>query len=123
MWARIVRGDGLSEESRAELVRPHLEISSARQFPTLVHSADPRAAQINLAAGLGLVTAGEAEDKTWFKGGHDPWTGNMVVCREERQRCIVLLANSVRAELIYPQLVEFVLSDIAVPWWWEYSHE
>jgi hypothetical protein len=47
----------------------------------------------------------------------------MVVCREARQRCIVLLANSVRAELIYPELVEFVLAGTSMPWWWGYSDE
>jgi CubicO group peptidase (beta-lactamase class C family) len=123
MWAGILRGDGLTEESRAELVRPHLPIRSAHQFPTLAEDTDPRAERIGLAAGLGLVTYGESQDKAWFKGGHNPWTGNMVVCQEARRRCIVLLANSVRAELIYPELVEFVLADAAVPWWWEYKIE
>jgi CubicO group peptidase (beta-lactamase class C family) len=123
MWAGILRGDGLSDESRAELVRPHLEISSAHQFPTLAEGTDPRAERIGLASGLGLVTYGEGQHKTWFKGGHNPWTGNLVVCQEARRRCFVLLANSVRAELIYPELVEFVLAGAAVPWWWEYNPE
>jgi hypothetical protein len=123
MWAGILRGDGLSETSRAELVRPQLGIFSAHQFPTLRDDTDPRAARIKLAAGLGLVTFGKGDDQTWFKGGHDDWTGNMAVCQEARRRCIVLLSNSVRAELIYPQLVEFVFPDIAMPWWWEYNRE
>ena len=123
MWAGILRGDGLSDESRADLVRPHLEISSAHQFPTLAEETDPRAERIGLASGLGLVTYGEGQHKAWFKGGHNPWTGNLAVCQEARRRCFVLLANSVRAELIYPELVELVLARAAVPWWWEYNHE
>jgi CubicO group peptidase (beta-lactamase class C family) len=123
MWAGILRGEGLTEESRAELVRPQLEISSAHQFPTLAEETDTRARRIGLAAGLGLVTYGEAQGKGWFKGGHNPWTGNMAVCQEAHRRCVVLLANSVRAELVYPELVEFVLAGPAVPWWWEYGHE
>ena len=43
------------------------------------------------------------------------------MCREARQRCVVLLANSVRAELIYPEMVGFILGDTAMPWWWEYD--
>ncbi len=121
MWAGIVRGDGLSEESRAALVRSQLAINSAHQFPTLVEDRDPRGRQISLSAGLGLVTFGQGTGQTWFKGGHNPWTGNMVVCQEAQKRCVVLLANSVRAELIYPALVTFVLGDIRVPWWWEYG--
>ena len=35
LWAGIVRGDGLSAASRAELVRPQMAITSAHQFPTL----------------------------------------------------------------------------------------
>jgi CubicO group peptidase (beta-lactamase class C family) len=123
MWAGVLRGDGLSETSRAELVRRQLGIFSAHQFPTLRDDTDSRSAQIKLAAGLGLVTFGEGDDKTWFKGGHNDWTGNMAVCQEARRRCIVLLSNSVRAELIYPQLVAFVFPDIAMPWWWEYNPE
>lgn len=123
MWSGILRGDGLSEASRAELVRPQLDIRSAHQFPTLIESSDERAAEIGLAAGLGLVTFGEGENKAWFKGGHNPWTGNMAVCQEARKRCVVLLANSVRAELIYPDVVAFVLGDTGMPWWWEYNFE
>lgn len=123
MWAGIVRGDGLSETARAELVRAQLPIRSAHQFPTLSVGTDPRAEHIGLAAGLGLVTFGEGRDEAWFKGGHNDWTGNMVVCQEQSRRCVVLLSNSVRAELIYPSLVSFVLPGVAVPWWWEYRHD
>jgi hypothetical protein len=45
----------------------------------------------------------------------------MVICHEPERRCIVLLSNSVRAELIYPELARFVLGDIGMPWWWEYD--
>lgn len=123
MWAGILRGDGLSETVHAELVRPQLQISSAHQFPTLLEDTDPRASGIGLAAGLGLVTFGEGNGRAWFKGGHNPWTGNMAICQETKRRCIVLLANSVRAELIYPDLVEFVLGETAMPWWWEYNYD
>ena len=123
MWSGIVRGDGLSEESRAELVRPQLEIRSAYQFPTLIESSDDRAAEIGLAAGLGLVTFGEGEGKAWFKGGHNEWTGNIVVCQEAMRRCVVLLANSVRAEMIYQEIADFILGESDMPWWWEYQYE
>ena len=123
MWSGIVRGEGLSEASRAELVRSQLPIHSARQFPSLIEARDSRGAQIQLAAGLGLVTFDAGRGKVWFKGGHNDWTGNMVVCEESARRCIVLLANSVRAELIYPAIVELVLGDAGAPWWWEYGYD
>lgn len=119
-WAGIMGGEGLSKKARAELIRPQLEISSAHQFPTLRKKIDPRGRKIGLAAGLGLVTFAEDTGPAWFKGGHNPWTGNIVVCQEKGRRCVVLLGNSVRAELIYPKLVPFLLGKTNMPWWWEY---
>ncbi|MBC7768006.1 MAG: beta-lactamase family protein [Phycisphaerales bacterium] len=121
MWAGIVRGEGLSPASRAELVRAQFPILSAHQFPTLRTETDPRGPAINLSAGLGLVTFNDASGPMWFKGGHNDFTGNTLICQEARRRCIVLLANSVRAELIYPEMVRFVLGETAMPWWWEYN--
>lgn len=121
LWAGVVRGDGLSSEARAALVRPTLAIPFAHQFPTLRTETDPRAGEIGLAAALGVVTFNDASGPMWFKGGHNDWTGNMVICQETRQRCVVFLANSVRAELIYAELARFILGETAMPWWWEYN--
>jgi CubicO group peptidase (beta-lactamase class C family) len=121
LWAGIVRGDGLSAASRAELVRPQVPITSAHQFPTLKTEIEPRNAEIGLAAGLGLVTFRDTSGPAWFKGGHNDWTGNMVICLESRKRCVVMLANDVRAERIYPELARTVLGDTKMPWRWEYN--
>ena len=120
LWAGIINGEGLSAALRAELTRPQLAISAAHQFPTLSPETDARGAEIGLAAGLGLVTFQDASGPMWFKGGHNDWTGNMLVCQERRRRCVVMLANSVRAELIYPELFGYILGETAMPWWWEY---
>jgi CubicO group peptidase (beta-lactamase class C family) len=121
MWAGIINGEGLSSASRAELTRPQLIIRSAHQFPTLRDWTDQRTAEINLSAGVGLVTFSDASGPMFFKGGHNDWTGNQVICQETRRRCVVLLSNSVRAELIYPEMVRFVLGETNTPWWWEYN--
>ncbi|MEO8480351.1 MAG: serine hydrolase domain-containing protein, partial [Gemmatimonadota bacterium] len=76
MWAGIVRGDGLTPASRAEMMRPQLPITSRHQFPTLVPDTNTANAQIELAAGLGLVTFRDSLGPVWFKGGHNDWTGN-----------------------------------------------
>ena len=123
LWAGVLAGAGISPESRAELVRPQLPIWTARQFPSLIEKEDSRGAEIGLAAGLGLVTFDAGHGRTWFKGGHNDWTGNMLVCQEQARRCVVLLANSVRAELIYPDIVRFILGETGMPWWWEYGIE
>ena len=121
MWAGIVRGDGLSAASRAELVRPQAPIASAHQFPTLGGRVEPKNAEIGLAAGLGLVTFRDASGQAWFKGGHNDWTGNMVICLETGRRCVVMLANDVRAERIYPELARLILGETRMPWRWEYQ--
>jgi CubicO group peptidase (beta-lactamase class C family) len=124
MWQGFVTGEGLTEASRAEFTRPGLSIYSARQFPTLSKDTDPRGEKIGLSAGLGNVTFQAPNGGlVWIKGGHNPWTGNMGICVEQEKRCVVMLANSVRAELIYPQIFAFILGDINAPWWWKYGVE
>ncbi|HNJ42111.1 MAG TPA: serine hydrolase domain-containing protein, partial [Acidobacteriota bacterium] len=120
LWAGIMRGDGLSAASRAELIRPQVPIMSAHQFPTLRTETNPRNAEIGLAAGLGLVTFRDTTGPAWFKGGHNDWTGNMVIGLEHKQRCVVMLANDVRAERIYPELAQAILGNTKMPWNWEY---
>ena len=43
------------------------------------------------------------------------------MCLERRQRCVVLLANDVRAEAGFAALVKAVLGDTGVPFDWEYG--
>ncbi|MBK9708629.1 MAG: beta-lactamase family protein [Acidobacteria bacterium] len=121
LWAGIVRGDGLSPASRAEMMRPQVAITSAHQFSTLAPETNAANASIGLSAGLGLVTFQDADGEMWFKGGHNDWTGNMVVCLESRKRCLVLLSNDVRAERIYPDLTRAIFGQTTMPWTWEYD--
>jgi hypothetical protein len=102
-------------------VRSQAPILSATQFPTLSDRRNPRGPAIGLAAGTGLVTFSDVDGPAWFKGGHNDWTGNMVICQETRKRCVVMLANRVRAEKIYPALARFILGESRMPWWWEYG--
>jgi hypothetical protein len=96
-------------------------ITSLSQFPTLAPDTATGTASINLAAGLGLVTFQDASGPAWFKGGHNDWTGNMVICLERWKRCVVMLANDVRAERIFPEVARVILGDTRMPWSWEYD--
>lgn len=120
LWAGIVRGDGLSPAARAAFVQAWLPIASAHQFPTL---AESRAVwPQRLAAGLGVLSFQDRSGGTgWFKGGHNEITANMVVCLDAKRRCVVMLANDVRAERIYPELARLVLGENDMPWAWEYN--
>lgn len=121
LWAGIVRGDGLSQQSRLELIKAQMPVTSKHQFPTLTSEVEPSNEVFKLSAGLGLVSFEGVGGKGWFKGGHNPWTANMVICLENDKSCLVMLGNDVRAERIYPQITELVLGKTSMPWRWEYS--
>lgn len=119
--AALVRGDGLSARSRAELVKPGLPITTASQFPTLQPELPVAQRHKDLAAGLGVVVFDGPQGRGFMKGGHNDSTGNTLVCIERNRRCVVLLANDVRAEAAFPALVQFVLGATGAPWRWEYG--
>lgn len=119
LWAGIMRGEGLTPASRAAMVKGWLPVVSAHQFPTL--APEQAGWPQGLAAGLGVLTFAGRAGPAWFKGGHDEWTANMVVCLERGQRCVVFLSNDVRAERLYPELTRLALGETDMPWGWEYS--
>jgi CubicO group peptidase (beta-lactamase class C family) len=119
--AALVRGDGLSAASRAEMVRPSLPIATAHQFPNLAPDLPVGQRRKDLAAGLGVIVFDGPQGHGFFKGGHDEQTANAMVCIERGQRCVLILSNDVRAEASYADLVGFVLGDTGVPYDWEYG--
>jgi CubicO group peptidase (beta-lactamase class C family) len=119
--AAFMRGEGLKRRSRAEISRPQLPITTASQFPSLQPIVSPERQFKTLAAGLGVITFRGLQGPGFFKGGHNDSTGNMWVCLEKGRRCVVLLANDVRAEAAFPSIVRMVLGETGLPWVWEYG--
>jgi len=119
--AALVRGVGLSKASRAEMTKPQLPIRTAHQFPTFAADLPADRQRKNLAAGLGVVVFNGPQGHGFYKGGHDGQTANTMVCVEARQRCVLILANDVRAEAGFGDLVRFILGDTGVPFEWEYG--
>ncbi|MFZ2987398.1 serine hydrolase domain-containing protein [Ideonella sp.] len=119
--AGYMQGSGLSARSRAELTRAQWPITTARQFPSLAPELPPAARRPDLGAGLGVIVFDGPQGHGFFKGGHNDSTGNLWVCLERSRRCVVLLANDVRAEAAFPKLVQFILGDTGVPLNWEYG--
>jgi CubicO group peptidase (beta-lactamase class C family) len=117
----FMRGKGLTARARAEMVRPQLAITTGSQFPTLQPELPPAQRRRGLAAALGVIAFDGPQGRGFFKGGHDDQTGNSWVCLERGRRCVVILANDVRAESAFPQLVETVLGETGMPWGWEYG--
>jgi CubicO group peptidase (beta-lactamase class C family) len=121
LWAALSRGWGLSAASRDQLVAPQVPIRSKAQFPSLRRDEDPTLAELSLAAGLGLVVFDNGDGRAWFKGGHDDFTGNFLLCLERGQRCVLMMSNDVRAEGLYPHIATLLLGPTRMPWRWEYG--
>ena len=119
--AALVRGDGLSAASRAELAKPQLHIGVAHQFPLFLQDLPANEQRKDLAAGLGCVVFEGPQGHGFYKGGHDGQTANTMVCMESGRRCVVILSNDVRAEAGFDELVGFILGDTGVPYDWEYG--
>jgi CubicO group peptidase (beta-lactamase class C family) len=119
--AALVRGDGLSKASRAEMTKPSLHIMTAHQFPPFAPDLPAAEQRKDLAAGLGVVVFDGPQGHGFYKGGHDGQTANTLVCLEASQRCVAILANDVRFEAGFAELVRFILGDTGVPYDWEYG--
>jgi CubicO group peptidase (beta-lactamase class C family) len=119
--AGYVRGEGLSHAGRAELVKPQLAITTRSQFPTLQPELLAAERRPDLAAGLGVIVFDGPQGRGFYKGGHNDTTGNTWVCLERGRRCVVILANDVRAEAAFPAIARFVLGETGAPWRWEYG--
>ncbi|HYM87119.1 MAG TPA: serine hydrolase, partial [Pseudoxanthomonas sp.] len=119
--AGYINGDGLSAKGAAELVKAQLPITTASQFPSLQPELPAKQWRRDLAAGLGVIVFDGPQGHGFYKGGHNDSTANTWVCVQRGRRCVVILANDVRAEAAFPQLVRFVLGETGAPWEWEYG--
>jgi CubicO group peptidase (beta-lactamase class C family) len=119
--AALVRGDGMSKASRAEMTKPQLHLTTAHQFPNFGPVLPASEQRKDLYAGLGVIVFDGPQGHGFFKGGHNEQTANTVVCVEKSQRCAVILSNDVRAEASFADIVKFILGDTEVPYDWEYG--
>lgn len=119
--ATYIRGDGLSTEARAALTTPQRPITTRSQFPSLQPELPAAERRADLAAGLGVVVFDGPQGRGFFKGGHNDSTGNTWVCVLEGRRCVLILANDVRAESAFPAIVAALLGETGAPWRWEYG--
>lgn len=119
--AALVRGDGLSPASRAEMTRPVLHITTAHLFPLFLPDQPVDKQRKDLYSGLGVILFEGPQGHGFYKGGHDGQTANTMVCIEGSQRCVVILSNDVRSEAGFAELVRFILGDTGVPYDWEYG--
>lgn len=117
--AAVARGEGLSPDAKAEMIRTQIRIRSERQFPTLRDWETDEWDAIELGYGLGWGVFETPYGRAFFKEGHDDGTANYALCVEPKRACILLMSNSVRAEGIFKALVETLFGDVGLPWKWE----
>jgi CubicO group peptidase (beta-lactamase class C family) len=119
--AALVRGDGLSAASRAEMTKPKLHIATAHLWPLFLPDLPVSEQRRDLYSGLGVTVFDGPQGRGFDKGGHDGQTANTLVCIEASQRCVVILSNDVRSEAGFADLVRFILGETGVPFEWEYG--
>jgi CubicO group peptidase (beta-lactamase class C family) len=117
--AAVARGQGLSAKARTEMIGRHVTIDSATQFPTLQDARTDRWKAIGLGYGIGWGVFDTRHGRAFFKEGHDEGTANYALCIAEKRACILMLSNSVRAELVFTTLVQKLLGDVPLPHAWE----
>lgn len=119
-WAAaMMRGEGLSPASRAELVRSQMPVMGASQFPVLVPDP-PQQRWPGLGTGLAVMRFEGPQGPGFFRGGHNDSTGNLLVCLERGRRCVLMMANDVRAEAYFQEIATLVLGETGLPWGWLY---
>jgi hypothetical protein len=116
--AGFMRGEGLSPTTRAEMLRPQLPITTRGQVPTLQSELPADRRIPGLSAGLGVVTFSGPQGPGFYKNVHDI-TANVWVCLKNQDRCLIIVANDVRAEDGFATLIRFVLGDTGYPADWE----
>ncbi|MCZ6560718.1 MAG: serine hydrolase [Gammaproteobacteria bacterium] len=117
--AGVLRGDGLTQASRVEMLSAQVKITAEHQFPSQF-PVDTNANQdIQLAYGLGWGIFASPFGPAFFKEGHDDGTNNYALCLDEAQRCILILSNSSNGEGIFLYLVDALIGETNLPWEWE----
>jgi CubicO group peptidase (beta-lactamase class C family) len=116
--AGVLKGEGLSEKSKKEMISPQIAIFSRRQFPSLDTATTGDNRKIDLSYGLGWGLFNSPYGKVFFKEGHDDGWEHYVLCLDGRKDAIVIMTNSSNGESIFKELVEKLI-DIKIPWEWE----
>ena len=115
----LQRGEGLSAESRSQLLSPQVAVTTIHQFPTQFPVDTKANEDIQLSYGLGWGLFESTYGPAYFKEGHDDGTNNYALCLDQSKRCILILSNSSNGEGIFLYLVDALMGETGLPWVWE----
>ena len=117
----LMDGRIISKASRAEMLRPFVDIRTLHQFAAKENEGEgEEARRLGLAYGLGwgLLTRTKF-GPAFFKEGHGDGAQNYMICFERSRSCMMLLTNSDNGELAFRALLEGILGNTETPWEWE----
>lgn len=117
----LMNGGVIRDESRAEMLRPYVRISSTHQFgPGSSDRGGTEAKRVGLAYGIGwgLLTRTKF-GPAFFKEGHGDGAQTYMICFERSRSCMIMMTNSDNGELAFRPLMETILGNTVTPWEWE----
>ncbi len=118
--AAVMQGQGLSDATKKEMLRPQVRIPFKAQFGPLATVAAPDSnRRIRLAYGLGWGTFESPYGPAYFKEGHDDGWENHCVIFGDRRQGLLLMSNSSNGDKIFKALLQRLLGDTTTPWQWE----
>lgn len=117
--AGVLRGDGLTQAARAEMLTAQVQITARHQFPSQFPVDTDANLGIQLSYGLGWGLFETPFGPAFFKEGHDDGTNNYALCLDAAQRCILILSNSSNGEGIFLYLADALIGETDLPWEWE----
>jgi CubicO group peptidase (beta-lactamase class C family) len=115
----MLRGKGLSKQTRDLMLSPQIQIFSKRQFPTLATETTDQNRSIRLSYGLGWGLYWSPYGKAFFKEGHDEGWRNYAVCFDDQKSGIVIMTNSSNGEGIFKEILEILQRNTFTPIEWE----
>lgn len=101
------------------MLKPHIRIRSARQFPTFDEATTSRDDRVQLSYGLGWGLLKTPHGRAFFKGGHDDGWENYMIGFDKSGTGMVLMTNSSNGEGIFKDLLQALIGDTYTVWEWE----
>ena len=99
---RLVEAFGINT---AAMVSAQFPIRTRQKFPAIqfFDTVGPRGEATDPSTSLSGETREGPRSRFFSRGGSNDRTGDLVICQETGQRCLVMPGNRVRAEIIYPE--------------------
>ncbi len=114
----VMRGEGMSDATKTEMLREQIRIRSQAQFPTLRQPEVDSYDGIKLGYGLGWGVFASPYGRAFFKEGHDDGWEHHFVCFPAKESCLVLMTNSSNGDEVFMDLLDELMADRSTPWRW-----